>query len=375
MKILITGATGFIGQELGKALVQKGHEIFALSRDEKKARLQLTYPAHIVQGDLNKGPIEKSKISSIQAVIHLAGENIGDSRWTPDRKEKILKSRTETTEHLMQSLPADLQVFVSASAVGFFGDRGDEVLKETSSVGSGFLAEVCQQWESSVETGLKPFERARSVVFRSGVVLGPYGGALMKMLTPFRMNLGGVLGSGEQWMSWIHLQDMVSLYVKALEDSNMHGTYNAVATEPVTNRQFTEQLVKSLGVRQGPPVPTMALKLLFGEMSSVILDSQKVQSSRLAGFQFRYPDIESALDDCALPYAGGDEVFYAEQFFDIPKSKVFAFFSKAENLEAITPPMMNFKIQSMSTPQIQKGSLIEYRLKIRGVPAGWQTLI
>jgi len=375
MKILITGATGFIGHELGKALVQKGHEVFALSRDEKKAKLQLPYPAHIVQADLNKGPIEKSKISSIQAVVHLAGENIGNSRWTPERKEKILKSRTQTTENLIQSLPVDLKVFVSASAVGIYGNRGDEELKETSPAGAGFLSEVCKQWESAVQTGLKSRPQARSVIFRCGVVLGSYGGALMKMLTPFRMNLGGVLGSGEQWMSWIHLQDMVSLYVKALEDANMQGVLNAVAPETVTNRQFTEQLAKSLGARQGPPVPGLALKLLFGEMSSVILDSQKVQSSRLAGFQFRFPDIESALDECALPYAGGDEVFYAEQFIDLPKSKVFAFFSRVENLEAITPPMLNLKIQSMSTPQIQKGSLIDYRLKIRGVPASWQTLV
>ncbi len=375
MKILITGATGFIGQELGKALVRKGHEIFAVSRSQKSAELHLTYPAHIIEGDLNKTPLDSAKLKDIEVAIHLAGENVGSSRWTNERKEKIRNSRTQTTANLLQSLPKTLQTLVSASATGVYGNRGDEVLTEDSSHGAGFLAQVCQDWEKTTQEDLKKFPNTRHVTLRSGVVFGSFGGAFTKMLTPFRFNLGGVLGDGEQWMSWIHLDDMVALYVKAIEDSKMHGIYNAVAPEPVTNKQFTMTLVTALDVHQGPPVPKMALKLLFGEMSSAILDSQKVKSERLQNFKFQYPTLQAALDECAAPYKAGDEVFYAEQFIDLPKSKVFDFFSKAENLETITPPMLNFRIEKKSTETVTKGTLIDYRLKIRGVPVGWQTLI
>lgn len=197
----------------------------------------------------------------------------------------------------------------------------------------------------------------------------------MKMLTPFRVNMGGVLGGGGQWMSWIHLQDLVNLYVKAVEDSSFSGVYNAVSPEPVINRQFTQELVQALHVHQGPPVPPFALKLLYGEMSQVILDSQKVRSLKLKDFPFQFPTLKKALQDCAAPYKGGDDIFYAEQFLNLPRPKVFSFFAKAENLESITPPLLNFRIESKSTEKIQKGTKILYKLKIRGVPVQWETLI
>ncbi len=375
MKILLTGATGFIGQELGKALVRNGHEIYAVTRDRHRAHLQLSYPAKIIEGDLSKAPLDPTAIADVQAVIHLAGENVGDGRWTAERKQKILSSRATSTKNLMQSLPAKLEAFVSASATGFYGSRGDEVLTESSAAGSGFLSEVCQQWEASIQEGLQRMPNARGVIFRMSVVFAPYGGALMKMLPPFQMGLGGVLGSGQQWMSWIHLQDVVSLFRLAISNPKMKGVYNAVAPEPVTNRQFTDEMVSALGVRRGPPVPAVALKLLLGEMSSMALDSQIVKSERLQDFKFQFPSLKEALKDCCAPYRDGDQVFYSEQYFDAPRDKVFSFFSKAHNLEEITPPTLNFHILSMSTPEIEEGTLIDYRLKIRGVPVGWQTLI
>jgi uncharacterized protein len=375
MKILITGATGFIGQELGKALVRDGHEITAISRNRKKAEMRLSFPAHILELDLEKTSPNPDSLKEIEAVIHLAGENVGEGRWSRDRKRHILDSRVHSTKNLIDGLPASLQVFVASSAVGFYGDRGDETLTEASQAGAGFLSEVCQKWEVAVQTGLQKFSHTRCVIFRTGVVFGPYGGALMRMLPAFQVGLGGMLGPGRQWMSWIHLQDAVELFREAVKQPKMSGVFNAVAPEAITNQQFTKELARQLGVRQGPAVPAVALKLLLGEMASMALDSQRVQSERLQGFSFRFPTLEQALQDCCAPYREGDQIFYSEQFFPMSIDRVFSFFSKAQNLEQITPPSLNFHILSMSTPEIAKGTLIDYRLKIRGVPVGWQTLI
>lgn len=375
MKVLLTGATGLIGRELGKALVRRGHEVFALSRHAQKAQSQLPFPAQIIEGDFSREPMDPKKFSGIEAVIHLAGENVGEGRWTAARKEKILSSRVDFTRNLIKSLPETLKVFISASATGYYGNRGDEVLTERSASGAGFLADVCKQWEKAVEDGKHKISDARTVVLRTGVVFSPFAGALMKMLPPFQMGLGGVLGSGQQWMSWIHLQDLVKIYLQALENPQWEGPYNAVAPQPVTNREFTKILCRSLNVHQGPAVPALALKALYGEMGSVILDSQRVQSEKLQQISFQFPTLESALADCASPHRDGDQVFYAEQFFPLSREKVFSFFSKAENLESITPPLLNFQVEKVSTPEIEKGTLIDYRLKIHGVPMGWQTQI
>jgi uncharacterized protein (TIGR01777 family) len=377
MNILITGATGFIGREMGKALVRQGHQISALSRNAHKAEVLLPFPCQVIEGDLTQKPLAASKLSHIQAVLHLAGENIGDGRWTEERKKKILHSRVEYTENLLQSLPKDLQVFVAASAVGYYGNSGNEIQHEASPPGAGFLADVCVKWESASFKGRDTHPQTRFVVLRNGVVFGPYGGALMKMLTPFQMGVGGVLGSGEQWMSWIHLQDLVSLYAQALENPKYSGVYNAVSPEPVQNKNFTKILAESLGKKGGPSVPAFAIKLLFGEMGSVVLDSQKVSSEKIEklGFQFQFPKITQTLENCAAPYRDGTSAFHSEHFLPFPRKQVFPFFADAENLGAITPSSVTFKLNQMSTNRIEKGTLIDYQLKIHGVPLRWRTLI
>jgi hypothetical protein len=302
MKILITGATGFIGKELGKNLVQAGHQISVISRNTEKARLQLPFPAKLIEGDLSRGSPHPSLFQDIEAVIHLAGENVGEGRWTDERKKRILSSRVQFTQNLIQSLPENLKVFISASATGIYGDRGDENLNEESSLGRGFLADVCKQWENAVLSGKHKISKSRIVILRTGVVFSPFGGALMKMLPLFQLGLGGTLAGGQQWMSWIHLQDLVRMYLQALEDSRWSGVYNAVSPGVLTNQNFTRAFCAALNVRQGPPVPAFALKVLYGEMASVILDSQKVQSQKLGDFHFRFPSIEMALKDCAAPY-------------------------------------------------------------------------
>jgi len=274
-----------------------------------------------------------------------------------------------------------LKVFISASAVGFYGDRGDEILTEKSDRGEGFLSQVCQDWEQPLLLASKKSEGRgpRVAIFRFGVVLGEAAGALAKMIEPFRAGLAGNLGKGQQWMSWIHIEDLVKALAESLHNPQYSGILNAVSPQPVTNHEFS--LTLSSAVREkprlGPPVPGFALKAAMGEMSTILLASQRVMPERLLqmGFQFRYPDLASALNQLCQVYKEGDSLFVAEQFFALPLEKVFPFFAEAHNLEKITPPLLNFKITEMSTPAIQQGTLIDYQLRIHKVPVHWKTLI
>lgn len=275
MRIAVTGAGGFIGGALVRCLSQEGH------------------PAVVVP----RGLPDPALLEGADAVVHLAGEPVAQ-RWTPAAKQRIRASRAEGTLRLVETLaslarpPATL---ISASAIGFYGSRGDEVLTETSSPGSDFLASVCAEWESAAAraAGLG----IRVVSLRTGMVLGPRGGALTKMLLPFRLGLGGRLGSGRQWMSWIHLDDLVALIRYALDERSLKGPVNATAPEPVTNTEFTRELGRALGRPAVLPVPALALRLLYGEMSEVLLSSQRVlpATAQAAGFAFRYPRLAPAL--------------------------------------------------------------------------------
>ncbi len=308
MKILVTGATGLIGRELGKALVQAGHQVVILSRNKNKARTQISYPCEVIEADLNQGPCPEPQMKTIEAVIHLAGENVGEGRWTEQRKKAIYASRVELTKNLFASLHKKdaLKVFISAGAIGIYGNRGDELLTEEASRGSGFLAEVCAAWENSVLAQKPQFSQTRFVILRTGVVLSPVGdsagGALAKMVQPFRWGVGGALGNGKQWVSWIHLNDLVRIYVKALETPEFEGIINAVSPEPVTNQELTGAIAKTLGKWVGPAVPKFVLRALLGEMSSLVLDSTKVQPKRLLnlGYSYQFPQMELALKNCLI---------------------------------------------------------------------------
>lgn len=372
MRILITGATGLIGREVGKVLAAKGHEILVVSRSERKAREVLPFPCEVIQGDLSQGKLKDDRLESVQAVIHLLGETVAGQRWTEERKRKIYSSRVDGTRNLVQSLPADLKIFVSASAMGIYGDRGEKLLSENDSPGDDFLSRVCVDWEA--EAAKAP---GRKVFVRTGVVLAREGGALDQMMFPFRSGVAGVLGRGRQWMSWIHLRDIVGLFVFAFENPQVAGPLNGVAPQPVTNREFSESLVKSLGSRLGPPVPMFALKLLFGEMAQVIVGSVRVSAGRALelGYKFQFESLNEALQEICAPFRQGEEIYVAEQFVPEPPEQLFAFFKEARNLEKITPSSLNFHIEKMSTPEIKQGTIIDYRLRIRGVPAAWKTEI
>ena len=302
MKVLMTGGTGLIGRELGKALVNAGHNVFLISRGQKSALSKVTYPCQVIEADLNRGPSHDPRLDSVEVVIHLAGENVGAGRWTVSRKENIYASRVNLTKNLLISLNNNkaLKVSISAGAIGIYGNRENEILNEESKAGTGFLAEVCSAWESAVREGQSVFPKARFVVLRAGVVMSSSDGALGKMIQPFRWGVGGVLGNGRQWLSWIHIQDLVKIYLWALENSAAVGGINAVSPNPVTNREITCVLASILEKWVGPTVPAFVLRALLGEMSSLILNSARVEPRRLlsAGFRFEFPEIEGALQSC-----------------------------------------------------------------------------
>lgn len=268
MKILLTGGTGFIGKRLRPELEKLGHWVHAMKRNEDVSRLE------------------------VDGVIHLAGETVAQ-RWTSAARQRIVDSRVE----IARAVPAPKSFFVSASAVGIYGDRGDEVLDEASVPGPGFLAEVCRKWESAV-LGRADIS-ARRAILRLPPVLGPGGGMLSKLRVPFRLGLGGRLGNGQQWMSWIHLDDAVGMLLRLVSDETLEGVYCGVAPEPVRNADFTRALGESVRRPALLPVPAFALKLALGEMSGALLSSQRVVSTRWpkAGYSYRYPELLAAVKD------------------------------------------------------------------------------
>ncbi len=300
MKILMTGATGFVGTVLGKKLLDAGHELHILSRNKESVPdIYKTSAVSVFEwSDTSTLPPAES-ISGINGVINLMGENIAAKRWSDDQKTKLTTSRVDATLNLTRLInelrPTPLDFFVSASAVGFYPVNTEAVLTEDSKAGNNFLAKLCIGWEAAAHSIQKA---NRVVIIRTAVVLEKSGGALKKMLPPFQMGVGGPIGDGNHMMSWIHLDDLVNLYFKAATDNAFNGVYNATAPHPVSNFDFTKELGEALHRPTLIPVPTLALKIAFGEMSSVILDSQKVVSKRLpeTPFEFQYETIKSALN-------------------------------------------------------------------------------
>ncbi len=300
MKVLVTGATGFVGKQLVKKLIEAGDQVVVLTRDPGKCFQTFQEKVTCFKWEPEMGPPEAQSLVGIDGVIHLAGENIGDKRWSKKQKEKIYNSRILSTRHLMQGLShlsPKLKVIVSTSAIGIYGDRKSEFLAESSTIGGGFLASVCEHWEREVLKKADVVERA--VIIRKGVVLGKDGGALKKLLPIFKTGLGGPIGCGSQWMSWIHEADLVELYLFALKNANAKGIYNGVSPYPATNADFSKKLGKTLCRPAIFVVPPPALKLLMGEMSAIVLDSQKVVSERLQmdGFTFKFGNLDKALQN------------------------------------------------------------------------------
>jgi uncharacterized protein (TIGR01777 family) len=297
MNVLVTGSTGLVGSALVPFLTTGGHHVTRLVR-----RRQASSPGAAitdVEWDPAAGRLDSASLEGIDAAVHLAGENIGTGRWTAAKKAKILDSRVRGTRLLCESL-AKLSrppgALVSASAIGIYGSRGDEPLTEENGPGAGFLADVCRQWEAAVEPAEK--RGIRVARLRCGVVLSPAGGALAKMLLPFKLGAGGVVGSGKQYVSWIALDDMIGVIHHALITESLRGPVNAVTPNPVTNRELTKTLGRVLGRPTVFPLPAFAARVAFGEMAEeTILSSARVEPAKLrqSGYAFRHPELEGAL--------------------------------------------------------------------------------
>ena len=292
MRIAVTGATGFIGRRLIERLLGRGDDVVAITRDADRARPQLPSSVGLVAwGEVSQA------IAEVDAGIHLAGDPVV-GRWSAEKKERIRSSRVEGTRRFVEALhKSRARVLVSASAVGYYGPHGDEELDENSPPGEDFLAQVCQAWEAEAQAFAGVARRA--VLIRTGVVLGAGGGALAKMVTPFRAMVGGPVGSGKQWTSWIHLDDLISLYLFALDDARASGPFNGTAPTPTTMKGLASALGRALHRPSWLPVPAAALRVMFGEGASVLLDGQRVlpRRAQALGLAFRFPELDAALAD------------------------------------------------------------------------------
>jgi uncharacterized protein (TIGR01777 family) len=401
MRILVSGATGFIGRAVVLRLQRDGHHVVALVRDPARARGLLG--ADVGLEPHGAGPAALgAAVGMADAVVNLAGEPIVGGRWTAARKQRLTDSRVLTTRALVEAMaaaPRRPAVFVSASAVGYYGDRGDERLTEASSPGEDFLSTLCVAWEREAlrarELGV------RVVTPRIGVVLGPGGGALAKLQPLVAAGLGGRLGSGRQYTPWIHLEDLAELFARAVADERFAGALNATAPAPVTNRELTSALARRLHRPAVFAAPAFALRLALGEAAAALLGGQRAEPAALLalGFPFAHPTVEEALADllagegvsfsaagpaAPAPVAVAGSTYLARRrprflldardTLAAPQERVFDFFCRAENLGAMTPATMSFLIQKQPET-LGAGARIDYRIRVGALPLSWRTSI
>lgn len=400
MRVLITGATGFIGRALVPILRREGHQLIALVRSEERARSLLGTEVETVALS-SGGHTLREALERSDAVVNLAGESIMGGRWTEARRRVLVESRVQLTKQLVSAIAEARprpKTLISGSAVGYYGDRGSEVLHESSPGSNDFLARLCQDWEAAAQ--LAEGSGLRVMTLRTGVVLGRDGGAIAQMLPPFRFGVGGPVGSGRQYMPWIHLHDLVRVITTALTADRYEGTVNGVAPEQATNREFASALGRALHRPAVLPVPALALKVIFGEAAGVLLGSQRVEPRRLRelGFTYRFPTLDQAVADIIqtgdveiMPARSSGELHMpvkedylrkcppthelrTRTVLDTPMDEAFAFFSQAENLGLITPAAMRFEIQG-GVPAITQGATVDYRLRVGPMPIRWRTRI
>ena len=294
MKVLITGASGLVGTELQKSFTEKGYELLLASRKEPADEQHIHWSTE-------EGFTAPEKLEGADVVVHLAGENVSGLRRTDEKKKAIRDSRVLGTRNVVDAiskLKNKPKVFVASSAIGFYGERGEEEVTESSAMGDNFLAGVCREWEA--ESRRAEDAGIRTVLLRTGIVLSKDGGALSTMLLPFKMGVGGVVGSGKQWMSWISMEDEIAVINYVIENENIRGAVNAVSPNPVTNHDFTKTLGDVLYRPTFLPLPEFAVSMIFGEMGdALLLASTKVMPKRLedAGFEFKYPNLKEAIEN------------------------------------------------------------------------------
>jgi uncharacterized protein (TIGR01777 family) len=398
MRVFITGATGFVGRALTSRLLGTGHQVTAWVRDANRARSLLGSDVELVPTNSSMG----EQISRAYAVINLAGEPLFAGRWTPSRKRAIVESRLHLTRAIVTAIAGSSSrpsVFISASAVGYYGDRADEYVEDDTAAGNDFLATLCRDWEAAALEAQKCGTRV--FVPRLGIVLGAEEGALARMVLPFRLGAGGPIGSGRQYVPWIHIDDLIEILVAALQDERLSGPLIAAAPNPVTSRQLARAIGVMLHRPSVLPAPSLALRILLGEAGAILLTGQRVRPRRLEqlGFVWRYPEIETALADilkaddvrigpfnefAAKPLAGASNymsghrprfVLSHKTTVNAPIEEVFRFFSKPQNLGVMVPRAMRFRILSEMPHEIRRGLRIEYAIHLGLLPLRWRTCI
>ena len=295
-RVLITGGTGLVGMRLSELLTDRGYDVAHLSHSASGSSAYVTY-----QWDIDKGTIDGAAIDGSDFIIHLAGANLADGEWTKKRKQTIIDSRVKSAELLanyMKDHQHHVKAFISSSAIGYYGNRADHIMDEESSKGTGFLPDVCEAWEEAAN--LIGRMDIRVAILRTGVVLSTRGGALPELEKPLKFHLGAYIGSGNQYYSWVHIDDLCNMYIKVLEDDTMNGIFNAVAPNPVRNKELIIAIekVKNI-VAINAPSPELVLRLAMGEMADMILDSTRVSSLKIEerAFNFQFSWIEDALKD------------------------------------------------------------------------------
>ena len=385
MRVFIAGATGFIGRALVPRLQRDGHSVVVWARSDVRALALLGADIDVVSVAAGQEALV-SALSRCDAVVNLAGEPLLGGRWTAARRGVLRESRVGTTGQLVDAIEAASprpRVLVSGSAVGYYGDRADETLDESSAPRKDFLSQLCQDWESAAQRASA--SGVRVVLLRTGVVLGRAGGALAQMLPPFKLGAGGPIGSGRQYFSWIHLHDLVKLIVSAVEDDRYSGPVNGVAPEQTTSREFARVLGRVLHRPAFLPTPALALRAIFGEAAVVLLASQRVdpQTAKRHGFAWDFPSLDAALHDVidGAPVDirpdsshGAKFVLQTTTVINVPRDEAFAFFSKVGNLGLITPATMKFRIIGR-IPPMAEGAVIDYRVRVGPLPLRWRTRI
>jgi len=394
MHFFVTGATGLVGRALIQSLLGQEHEVTAWVRDVHRARQRLGSRVQLCAIASSDTELAR-RLSSVDVVVNLAGESVLGGAWTDARKRALRESRVQLTQQLMAACRAAARpprVVISGSAVGYYGDSADLVREEDSPVGSGFLAELCVDWERAALAAQA--WGARVVLLRIGIVLSADGGALAAMLPAFALGLGGPLGSGKQYMPWIHRDDLVAIIMQAANDARFAGPINCAAPEPVTSQVFARTLGGVLSRPAVLRVPAFALRAVLGERACVALQSQRAVPRALErwGFAFRHAQLAAALRQCVERSAGvsirratrADRIparrkpaYVLEQTtrLHVPLAEAFGFFCRAENLGFITPGFMKFELLGEPPGEMREGAEIRYRIGLGPVPMRWKTEI
>lgn len=385
MRVGVTGATGFVGRKVVAAFLRRGDAVVALTRNPASvvmpggAAAAMPGGATAVHFDINEDGPDPQPIEGLDAVVHLAGETV-NGRWTPAKKQAIFDSRVRGTRKLVDSIAACVRpprILACASASGYYGDRGVQPLDENSAPGSDFLASVCVAWEQEARQAERLGLRVASL--RLGVVLGA-GGALDELVPIFKRGLGGPLGSGKQWMPWIHIDDLTEMFCFVLDRDDMRGPIAAVTPDYAMNHRVMQALGNALGRPSIAIGPGFALRAILGEFAETLLGGQLIIPTKAldAGFVWRQPRLESALIDLLAPGSGRAsalQTFESDQFVSTSPDAVFAFFADARNLERLTPPSTQLRMEKEEPVEMRRGAVIDYSLRVRGVRTNWRAMI